>query len=436
MVPIRLQVVVTLPTACVTLYDMSTPTHHATAADRPLARRADEAWRGQLVLVSAAFLAAFAYATTIPAVPIFLFDLLEGDLQAASFWTGLAFGANPLGTALTGPLWSALGDRWGQRVMVLRAFAALAVATALTPLAADPLQVLGLRFAIGALGGYSAALLAAAASDSPPHRVGRAVGATQAAQILGQVVGPLTGGGLLVVVGPTPVFFVAAALFVVAIVFFALAYRPSRERGGAPKREAPTLGLLEVLRSSGLGPLFVVIFVVAFVERSLDPLLPFYLQAYGAPRSLVGLLAGVGVALGGLTAALAAAWGGRLGDAQRPRALTLGLLLCGVLCLVALVANLWWHLLLYRALVGVAAGAVPSVVYALAAGRAASGRRGTTVGLLYSAGLIGWAVGPPLAGSLVGWDLRAIFVVSLALFLGAWVLWRRRWRRFGQGVGA
>ncbi len=115
------------------------------------------------------------------------------DPQRLAYWAGSIYGAAPLLAAVFGPLWGALGDRYGKKPMAIRANLAIAATTALMPLAPTPLVLLLMRALQGALAGYVAPAMALVSHDVPRERHGAVIARLQVAMAMGTLLGPLLG---------------------------------------------------------------------------------------------------------------------------------------------------------------------------------------------------------------------------------------------------
>ena len=81
-----------------------------------------EPWqRDQYVVVATVALAHVAFDLTQPFIPLYVRELGVTDLTEAAFWSGLVVGMGPLMGAIMGPVWGAVADRYGRKMMVLRA---------------------------------------------------------------------------------------------------------------------------------------------------------------------------------------------------------------------------------------------------------------------------------------------------------------------------
>ncbi|MBC3191056.1 MFS transporter [Pseudonocardia sp. C8] len=151
-------------------------------------------------------------------VPLLPFQLaaLGAPPDTVPWWTAACLAAPALTQMVSGPLWGALGDRWGRRAMVVRAHLGLAVAVGLMALADTPGEFLLCRLAQGAFGGVLAATAAYATTLSAPQRRGRTLGNLFAATAAGSLIGPLVGGATAGLLGYAVVFAAIAAMLVLS----------------------------------------------------------------------------------------------------------------------------------------------------------------------------------------------------------------------------
>jgi MFS transporter, DHA1 family, multidrug resistance protein len=380
--------------------------------------------RNLLAVSLAAFLASVGFMVVMPLLPGLIREVVGPDVESAGLWLGLAIGVSPLLTALSGPFWGALGDRYGHKVMIQRSLLCIGVGIGLLALAQSPVHVVALRALIGGLGGVSVAALAAVTATTPRRDLGPAVGTLQASQTAGTMVGPLLGGALGGLLGMREAFLVSAAVFGSALVLVAWLYR---ERGGvvatAPREtRGPrrTGGPVE----PGVLVALLVAWVASFVEAGFIVLLPLQLERLGAAPESLPWVFGLGLSAAGLAATVTAAVGGRLARTRSAMRLLCGVLVLGLAALAPLaLAQTWWQFLGLRVLLALLVGAAPTLAYSAAATLAPPERRGRTVGLVSSAGVFGWATSPLVAGAFVQHNPTLLLAVDGILYaLGAVLL--------------
>src|SRR5579884_2708987 len=175
-----------------------------------------------------------------PFLPLQVLAVGVGDLADVARLAGLLAGGTNFVTALLGPLWSALGERFGYRRQILRAHLGTAVSMSLFGLARTPLGLVGGGATLGALGGNYPHYMALVATRTPAADVGRVVGDMQAAGQIGGTIGPLIGGVVAGEFGLPAAFFASSLVGLSALVVVGLFVRPDaptrREVASGPAR--------------------------------------------------------------------------------------------------------------------------------------------------------------------------------------------------------
>jgi MFS family permease len=356
----------------------------------------------------------------MPLLPGLVRDVVGGDIAAAGLWLGVAISVSPLLTALTGPFWSRLAERFGHKAMIQRSLICIGVGIGLMAVAGSPHQVVLLRALIGALGGVSVAALAAVTASTPRRELGPAVGTLQAAQTAGAMVGPAVGGVLGGLVGLREAFVVSGGVFVAALGLVHLLYRepPAGEAIGS---QSPRAGERAGHRALGLGMAVALVaaFVVQFVEGGLLVLLPLELERLGLSSDALPWVLGMGFSVVYLAATIASLFAGRLAARWSSVTMLAWVLVLGLVALVPLaLATTWWQYLGLRVALALIVGAAPTLTYSAAATLAPPDRRGQMVSLMSSAGILGWAASPILAGALAQSHPSLLIGIGALLYAG------------------
>ncbi len=162
-------------------------------------------WLGQ-------FLVTLGLTVVVPLLPFYLEQLGCTDPEQNQLWTAWALAAPALPLVLMAPLWGRIGDRFGRKMMVVRALFGIAVAVLAMGLARSPLEFFLCRLAQGAFGGVDDAAAAFASTEVPAEQRGRAIGLLQTGTAAGALVGPLAGGFLSSHLGFAPILFTTGLL--------------------------------------------------------------------------------------------------------------------------------------------------------------------------------------------------------------------------------
>jgi MFS family permease len=113
----------------------------ATATSRPSA-----SWRRNLVAIwFAELIAIVGFTVVIPLLPLYVQELGVQGEREVRIWAGVIFSGHAVAMAIFGPIWGALSDRYGRKVMVERAMFSGSVVIGLMGLAQDVQQLTLLR---------------------------------------------------------------------------------------------------------------------------------------------------------------------------------------------------------------------------------------------------------------------------------------------------
>lgn len=172
-------------------------------------------WRQNLrILCFGVFIANISFTFTIPFMP----DLLKeiGVKDNLSLWTGVMIAASFLSSALMAPIWGALADRYGKRIMLARSGFGMVVTFCLMALCSNIWQLLFIRALNGMLSGFIPASTMLVVSNTPEEEMAYALGFLNTFTAVGGIMGPIVAGFLLQLAGIRTVIFIATGLLLMA----------------------------------------------------------------------------------------------------------------------------------------------------------------------------------------------------------------------------
>ncbi len=366
------------------------------------------------LLVLGAFLQGFSFYCLLPALPLFITDVLDGSSDEV----GLVLGSFSLTAVLLRPFAGYLLDRYGRRVWQLWS-SGLFAAFMLLYFFADSLQMLTLcRLLHGAAWGMIGVASATVVADLvPATRRGSAMGYYGLAMPLALSIGPMLGAWVL---HDTRYDLLFALCFVLAVgawlCFFAV--RTPTVKAPGIRFEWSRLFELKVLR------LFVFMLLLCVGFGGWVTFVPLYARELGFASS-GPLFSSYAVAVLAIRF-----WGGRWYDRFGPKSpifAGLAFLMAGWLLLSGATGTVM--ALVGATLLGLGFGVVMPPFNAMAIDLVTADRRGAANALVFTAYDIGIAIGSVALGyAAVVWDLSAIFLISgsltavATLTFGAWTL--------------
>lgn len=365
------------------------------------------------------FLSIMGFSFALPFAPYFIQQelgvLRHGELQ---MWVALFSSSTAITMSIAAPLWGMLADRFGKRIMLIRANLAGAVIMSLMGAVQTPLMLIVLRLLQGVLTGTMTAAQALLAGEMPHERRGLAMGGLSAAVYSGGLSGAFLGGFVAHWLGYRAAFYVSGALLLAAglLVLFCMSETKIvvERRHGAART-----GMHWRDYSRTFYSVLAMIGVIAFVRQFDMTFLPLLVQDIYGSLEGVSLWSGALYACSGVAGLLAGLATGWLSDHFNPlRLVIVAAVLASILSGWLMVIHSFAVLFPVRFLMVFFAGTLEPALNVWLAKRVPEARQGVAFGLASTTRSIGWAIGPLLAGLVAAVNLRAVFGVASVGFLG------------------
>ncbi len=388
-------------------------------------------WQRNLIAISLAqVLTILAFQASIILIPYYVQEMGMTDKAQLSTWTGLYQSLGSVGFAVFTPIWGVLGDRYGRKMMLVRAIIGTMLTLVLMGFARTPTQLLVLRVIQGCVTGTPAAASALLATSSPKNRLAYSLGLQQTALFVGMSLGPMMGGFIADLISYRATFFISASIVLVSLIAVASMVREPEASAAnmVQARQRSALGgFRQLLRMPSLVTLIGTALAVNLTFGLLGPVMPFFIQELAVNQERLASTAGTVTGVSAFSAAIAALVVGRLSDQWGDRKVLIG---CS-----AGTAILYVPQALARSVVGLGAalglqglfrGGIAPSMNAMVVRSVPEEQTGSALGLSSSAGSVGFAVGPLLGAALLAatsaravfWAAGGIFaVVTVALVL-------------------
>jgi DHA1 family multidrug resistance protein-like MFS transporter len=277
------------------------------------------AWRNVYAVTAASFMGYTGFTLVMPFLPLFIAQLGVSDMGEVAMWTGTSLGITPALTAVLGPAWGRLGDRYGRKIMVERSLASFVILMSVMAYATRAWHVLAIRAVQGLFAGYGSLSVAMAAESAPRDRMPEAIGLVQTAQRIGPAIGPVIGGVLAGLIGLRRGFLATAAFYALGLVLVHVMYDDRAVAGFHEESREDNdnaagggISFRNVLAFQNFLLLMTVIFGLQFVDRSFGPVLPLFVEQQHLSVASVAVVSGVLFSIMACTGALGHHMCGRL----------------------------------------------------------------------------------------------------------------------------
>ncbi|MBQ8919154.1 MAG: MFS transporter [Acidaminococcaceae bacterium] len=381
-----------------------------------------EQWKRNVYICTlAAFITSAGMSQLAPMLPLYIRSLGVEDPGEVARWAGIVFAMNFVTLAVFSPIWGRLSDRYGRKLMCLRAVIWLGIINFGMGMAQQVWHLVVLRLLQGALSGFLATAMPLVSSESPTKHAGWALGLFFTGQISGSLIGPLLGGWLSETVGFRHTYFIVGSMCLLsslALLGIHETYKPS---SAASAKLSNRDVFSSLTRPSLLFGIFLTTFTFQFSLMCVQPILTVYIAGLVPDSEHIALISGAVFSSAGFASAL---FGSRLG-ALSDRIGAQKVLFCSLLtaCLVSVpqaFVTAPWQLGILRFIHGIAvAGLMPSVNHLIkqAVPPAFLGRM---YGFNQSFQFIGMSSGAVFGGYVAeGFGIPVLFFLAAAMLLAS-----------------
>ncbi|KGI55901.1 MFS transporter [Campylobacter sp. MIT 97-5078] len=353
-----------------------------------------------------------------PILPFYIRSLGVSEYGQITFYSGLCFGITALMMTFCSPFWGHLTNRFGSRLMLLRASFGMAFLTLFLAFVQNVEQIIIIRALTGLVSGFTSAAIVYIALISPKEKATYALATLSTASVSGNLIGPLFGGLFAELVGIRALFVVIATLLFCS---FLTTYFFIKDKGRANDSVdlefAQTGGLRQNL--SLLLTLFALTFIIQVGFNAVMPIMSLFVEQIHHSARFIALWAGLVVAASGVSNIIFAPKLGKIADKiGAGKVLLMALAFCAVIFyLHSLVENII-TLIFLRLLLGVGLGGLVPCVNALFKKIVPQKKLGLVFGFNQSAFALGNFIGSVSGGFLAGlYNIEFVFKIISVVFL-------------------
>ena len=366
------------------------------------------------MMVTFALMMSSSYTMLIPFLPIYMQSELGATADNVSLWSGVTYAITFAISAFVSPIWGKLSDKMGKKPMIIRASFLLAITYFLGGIVRTPFELFLVRAFQGIASGLWPACLVMMSACVPKNKIGISMGLMQSANICGGIIGPLLGGILATAFGMRNSFYVGAvalSLITVTTILFI------KEPPVAPEKEinkAQNTSYLSFIKDKNILILLLCVCMTNLVILQIQPIVSLYVQQLSHNSDKAVLLTGFIMSLGGIAGALASPLWGKTGQKVGfYKTITLAFISAGLLMSLQGLPNSLALFRLMQFLCGLGfSGIFPSANSILVLLTPPSSR-GMGFGSLFSAQMIGGALGPVIGGVIVSFmSFNTVYIIS------------------------
>lgn len=366
------------------------------------------------MMVTFALMMSSSYTMLIPFLPIYMQSELGATADNVSLWSGVTYAITFAISAFVSPIWGKLSDKMGKKPMIIRSSFLLAITYFLGGIVRTPFELFLVRAFQGIASGLWPACLVMMSACVPKNKIGISMGLMQSANICGGIIGPLLGGILATAFGMRNSFYVGAvalSLITVTTILFI------KEPPVAPEKEinkAHPPSYLNFIKDKNILILLLCVCMTNLVILQIQPIVSLYVQQLSHNSDKAVLLTGFIMSLGGIAGALASPLWGKTGQKVGfYKTITLAFISAGLLVSLQGVPNSLVLFGLMQFLCGLGfSGIFPSANSILVMLTPPSSR-GMGFGSLFSAQMIGGALGPVIGGVIVSFmSFNTVYIIS------------------------
>ncbi len=366
------------------------------------------------------------FSSIFPFLPFYLESIGKVSALKMELLVGLVFSGQAFTMMIASPFWGALSDRFGRKLMVVRAMFGGAIILTLMAFARSAEELVVLRAIQGFITGTVGAANALVAASVPKKQIGYAMGVLQVGIGLGVAIGPIIGGIMADLFGYRSAFYVTGATLFISGITVLFGVTESFEKPDKSKRKH--LSYLSewrhILNAKGVVITFCLRFSNQLGRMIFIPILPLFVQGIIGEGLRVNSFTGLVVGVTSATMTISSIYLGRLGDRIGHRRIVISASLsCGLFLVLQIFVTTGWQLLILHALFGIGLGGIVPCISALLSNYTSPGQEGAVYGLDNSIASGARTIAPLLGVGIAMWfGLRSVFGIGALLYVIAALL--------------
>jgi DHA1 family multidrug resistance protein-like MFS transporter len=184
-------------------------------------------------------LALMSFGFGLPFLPFYIQELGIVDPAQINFYTGLASTIPAATMVVSAPIWGLLADRYGRKLMLMRAMIAAVFIIGAMGLVTNIGQLLVLRALQGIFTGTITASMAFVSANTPENKMSTALGFMTSSNFIGYSIGPVMGGIMAESLGYRFCFLSGGALMIISLLLVGFLLKEDKTTYGPRLGDSP-----------------------------------------------------------------------------------------------------------------------------------------------------------------------------------------------------
>ncbi|OVE76223.1 hypothetical protein BVX97_02210 [bacterium E08(2017)] len=354
------------------------------------------------------------------------------DPNKLKLYIALFGSAAPISLAIFGPIWGAAADKFGRRLMCLRAYTGAAFFLYLMGITDNIIAFICVRFLQGVLTGTMTAAQALVAVQTPEKHSGFALGTLNSGVYSGAMAGMAVGGICAEYFGTRNAFFISSMILMGATLLMVFGtkedFEKPKDTPSSDEQEPSTVNHSAAAMAKAdkqpsalrkFLPIMLLLTFASFARRFDLAMFPLLVQEIQGSTEGAAMMFGFIMTPATIAGALSGICLGYLADRVKPSALLSTSALLAAVCIFMIgQSQEMLPLFILRFAVSFCIGGFGPVLQSWISDNTAKDRRGRLFGWIASARAAGWVFAPLLSGSVaIIANVRTVFTVGSVIFI-------------------
>ena len=354
-----------------------------------------------------------SFSLGLPFLSLYIQEFGITDSDQVKLYTGILSAAPAITMAIMAPIWGRLADKYGRKLMILRAmFLACLIITGMG-MVTNAWQLVILRLCQGLFTGTITAASAFIASNTPSNKLSSSLGLMSSASFIGFALGPIIGGYFAETIGYRFSFYIGGVLMFLGFVMVYFLLIEDKATYGIVKTKTERKQSEKGIFTTFIVSLLLVLFFHRLVRSLFSPFLPIYIQE--SLGTISGVASATGFINGGIAflTAISGIVFGKLADKYNKKKILM--ISVAISILISVLVNMTTSITAFALVFIILSfflGGVEPIITAVTAEKTPQENRGTLFGYQATVGSLGWLASPIIGTYIsVNYSTKAILLL-------------------------